>query len=309
MNEFELIKKYFNWKSFDKSVILAGGDDCAIVAPSPNYQLVSSVDTFIEGVHFAADTSAKDIAYKALAVNLSDLAAMGASPKYFTLALTLPELNHKWLFEFATSLKKLATKYGISLIGGDTNSGKLSITINVIGQVLSNKVMLRANSKVGDGIFVSNTIGDAAYAFKQTTSNKKVSKYYLERLNRPQPRLLLASYLVGIANSCIDISDGLLQDLSHILQSSGNGALIDVNNFVLSPRVLAYIKKTNDWCLVLAGGDDYELCFTVDKKYFNLIATIAKKTNMPLTQIGVITKKKGLFVEGFNKKCKSYQHF
>ena len=309
MNEFELIETYFNWGATDPSTHLGIGDDCAVINVEPGYQLLSSVDTLLDGVHFSSDTSAQDIAYKALAVNLSDLAAMGATPKYFTLALTLPNIDEQWLDDFSASLKELANEYKLSLVGGDTTKGPLSITINITGQVKKDKALLRSLAQVGDGIFVSNTLGDAAYAWWQIQNNQMPSKNCLSQLNRPKPQVQLGQNLIGIANACIDISDGLEQDLSHVLRRSGVGASIDVNKLTLSAEVSAYVNKSNDWCIALAGGDDYELCFTVPKDRIARLEFIARELDITLTQIGVITQEKGLLIEGIDKTCESYQHF
>ncbi len=308
MNEFELIERYFNWVSYH-SVDLSVGDDCAIIDINPNAQIVTSVDTLIEGVHFSQNTRAADIAYKALAVNLSDLAAMGATPKYFTLALTLPELNEPWLSEFSESLKHLAEEYQIDLIGGDTTKGALSITVNIIGEVEVGKALLRSGAQVDDLIYVSNTIGDAAYAWQQIGQGNKPSDFYLNRLNRPKPNVELAQQLVGVANACIDISDGLEQDLSHILSRSKVGANIDIGAIPLSDEVATYIDTTQDWCIALAGGDDYELCFSVSKEKINKVTLIEKELGITLTNIGVITKSQGLKIQGLDGACQSYQHF
>jgi thiamine-monophosphate kinase len=286
------------------------GDDCAIIEVNPNIQMVTSVDTLIAGVHFPINTSASDIAYKALAVNLSDLAAMGATPKHFTLALTLPEINEPWLDEFSASLKQLSEEYSINLVGGDTTKGALSITINVMGEVEQGKALLRSSAQVGDLIFVSNTVGDSAYAWQQIQQGNAPSVFYLDRLNRPTPQVLLGQQLSGIANACIDISDGLEQDLSHILKYSNVGATINLADIPLSDEMIAYIENTHDWCTVLAGGDDYELCFTVPAENLKDLEAVKNKTNIQLTQIGVVTKSGGLSRLGyFDQECKSYQHF
>ncbi|BBB22491.1 thiamine-monophosphate kinase [Abyssogena phaseoliformis symbiont OG214] len=309
MNEFSLIETYFNWGSSNLAN-LGIGDDCAVINIDTNYQLVTSVDTLIESVHFPSNTSASDIAYKSLAVNLSDLAAMGARAKYFTLALTLPNINKKWLSQFSTSLKSLANEFGIVLVGGDTTKGALSITINVTGVVEKNKALLRSSAKMGDLIFVSNTIGNAAYAWKQLQNNQTPSEYVINQFNRPKPQLFLGQQLSDIANACIDISDGLEQDLTHILTRSNVGASINLDDIPLINEVKTYIKKTNDWCLVLAGGDDYELCFTTPVKNMDLLKALQSKNDIKVTQIGIINDSMVLTKIGsFDKQCCSYQHF
>ena len=226
MQEFDLIRKYFTWSSGQSSVVLGVGDDGAICNVEFGYQLVTSIDTLIAGVHFPESTSAADIAYKALAVNLSDIAAMGALPKHFTLALTMPKVDKSWLQEFSQSLKQLSEQFGVSLIGGDTTRGPLSITISIIGWVESGKALHRSGAQIGDGIYVSNTIGDAAFALWQLNNNDVPDKGCLTKLNRPTPQVNLGRSLVDVSSACIDISDGLEQDLSHVLKASSVGAKI-----------------------------------------------------------------------------------
>ena len=307
MNEFDLINTYFNWANSNNN-ILGVGDDCALVPG--NQQLATSVDTLVAGVHFLETTPARDIAYKALAVNLSDLAAMGAKPYYFTLALTLPKIDHPWLEEFSSALKSCAQHYQIDLVGGDTTQGPLSITINITGTLPADKALLRSGAQVGDQIFVSNTLGDAALAWWQIQQGKQPSDTLLAQLHRPQPQVELGQELLEIANSCIDISDGLEQDLSHILKHSGVGAQLDLEAIPLSAEVSDYINTSENWCMALAGGDDYELCFTAPTKQCAAIEQLGKTLGISLSNIGVITQTPGLqYLDGFEQSCASYQHF
>ncbi|SMN11528.1 Thiamine-monophosphate kinase [uncultured Candidatus Thioglobus sp.] len=306
MNEFDLIEKYFNW--YPNSGVFGVGDDCALVTIGAKQHIATTVDTLIEGVHFPKNTTAADIAYKVLAVNLSDLAAMGATPLYFTLALTLPNIDEQWLEEFSSELKSLAEKYNIRLVGGDTTKGTLSITINVTGTVAKSKALLRSGAKLGDEIFVSNTLGDAALAWQQIQGGKTPSEALLAQFNRPEPKIELGQALAGVANSCIDISDGLEQDLSHILSCSNVGAKIALDALPLSADVAKYISKTQDWCVALAGGDDYELCFTVPKSHLDALEAIQDELGINLSKIGVITKS-GLDIEELDESCQSYRHF
>lgn len=309
MNEFDLIEKYFNWKNLNSND-LGVGDDCALVSIDTRQQIATSVDTLIEGVHFPKGTSASDIAHKALAVNLSDLAAMGATPKYFTLALTLPEFDESWLLDFSSTLRSLASQYQIALVGGDTTKGALSITLNVNGTINQGKALLRSAAQVGDHIFVSNTIGDAALAWRQIRQKLTPSDQLLQRFNTPNPQVALGCALVGVANACIDISDGLEQDLGHILKRSNVGARIELSQIPLNQEVQAYIQKTQDWCVALAGGDDYELCFSVAPENLKKLNEIEKNLKIKLSEIGVITQNQGIErMGGFDKKCQSYQHF
>jgi thiamine-monophosphate kinase len=309
MNEFDLIEKYFNWKNEDPS-LLGVGDDCALISIDSQYQIATSVDTLIEGVHFPKNTSASDIAHKALAVNLSDLAAMGATPQYFTLALTLPEFDKNWLKDFSSSLKALAKLHHVSLVGGDTTKGMLSITINVTGIVDKGEALLRSSAQVGDTIFVSNALGDAGLAWQQIQQNIRPSESLLKSFNTPDPQIKLGHALLGVANACIDISDGLEQDLSHILKQSNLGARINLADIPLSDEVRTYIQETQDWCLVLAGGDDYQLCFTVAQNKIKQIEQLSQDLNVKLTPIGMIIKETGLErLDKFEKKCTPYKHF
>ncbi|HCE35198.1 MAG TPA: thiamine-phosphate kinase, partial [Gammaproteobacteria bacterium] len=184
------------------------------------------------------------------------------------------------------------------MIGGDTTKGALSITINIIGEVETGKALLRSGAEVDDLIYVSNTLGDAAYAWQQIEQGGTPSDFCLERFNRPTARVGLAQALVGMANACIDLSDGLEQDLSHILKHSKVGATINIDAIPLSDPVSVYINTTQDWCIALAGGDDYELCFTVPKTYVEALKTIEKNLGIALTKIGVITKDLGLDIKG-----------
>lgn len=300
MHEFEIIDKYFNWQNTD--IIVGVGDDCAIVALEPQQNLVSTTDTLISGVHFPENTKAANIAYKSLAVNLSDLAAMGATPKWFSLGLMLPEVDQNWLAEFSASLKLLADEFGITLIGGDTTKGNMSITIHALGVLPKNSGLLRSGAKVGDGIFVSNNLGDAALAWQLMQNKQTVPTALLNAFNRPTPQVKLGLALRDIATSCIDISDGLLADFGHIIKQSQVGARIYFDQLPLSPQV----KNARDSCLSLAGGDDYQLCWTMP-----MSAQDTKQlAQYKVTKIGVITQEMGLKVIGTNtKNCQPYRHF
>jgi thiamine-monophosphate kinase len=194
-------------------------------------------------------------------------------------------------------------------VGGDTTKGALSITINATGVIAKNQALMRSGAQVGDIVFVSNTLGDAGLAWHHLQSGKTPSTTLLEKFNRPEPQIKLGQALLGVASSCIDISDGLEQDLSHILSSSEVGAVIDIQVLPLSKEVSQYIVQTQDWCIALSGGDDYELCFTVPKVQINDIRSIEKSLSITLTQIGIITSKQGLKVKGLKQDCQSYQHF
>ncbi len=309
MNEFDLIREYFTWPIKDPSVTLGVGDDAAIFNLEKGYQLVTTTDTLIEGVHFSASTPAKDIAHKSLAVNLSDIAAMGAKAKYFTLAIALPKIDKSWLQEFSDSLRQLSRHYEVSLIGGDTTRGSLIITINMFGIVESSKALTRSGAQPGDGIYVSGTIGDAGFCFWKLSNGLVSSNQELKRLNCPIPRIELGLALQNLASACIDISDGLEQDLSHILKASSVGAVIEVKKIPVSEALHVHVKDTNDWSIPLCGGDDYELCFTIPEGKEEALKIVSESCNVNITKIGVVTESLGLQIEGFDGPRKSYQHF
>jgi len=309
MNEFELIQNYFNWPFSDLSIELGIGDDAAIFNLDSGYQLVTTTDTLSEGIHFFKNDSPEDIAYKSLAVNLSDIAAMGATAKCFTLAITLPKLDEIWLKQFSQSLKQTSEKYNVSLIGGDTTRGPLNITITMMGVVEKSKAIKRSGARNGDNIYVSGEIGDAALCLKKINAGEKPHKAELIKLNRPIPRLELGSTLKGIASSCIDISDGLEQDLSHIIKASKVGAMVDIQELPLSQSMIKYIEHNNDWALPLCGGDDYELCFTAPENFNSEIINIAEFYKIKITKIGVINDSKDLKIKGYDGQGQSYQHF
>ena len=309
MNEFELINRYFNWPLSDPSVVLGVGDDAALFEIDADCQLVTSTDTLSEGVHFFEGTLPGDIAYKSLAVNLSDIAAMGAQAKCFTLSLTLPKLDERWLQEFSGSLKEASEFFNVSLIGGDTTRGPLNITITILGAVEKSKAIKRSGANIGDDIYVSGTLGDAALCLKKINEGSVPNITELNKLNKPVPRLKLGSALKNIASSCIDVSDGLEQDLSHILRASKVGAIIDSQSLPLSDIVREYIKTSQDWGLPLYGGDDYELCFTSDKSYQTEIKKLSESLKIRITKIGVINNSQTLEILGYEGSSKSYQHF
>ena len=309
MNEFDLIRKYFTWPIKDPSVALGVGDDAALFSLEQGYQLVTTTDTLTEGIHFSENTPAKDIAHKSLSVNLSDIAAMGAKAKYFTLAISLPKIDQSWLKEFSDSLKQLSERYEVSLIGGDTTRGSLNITITMIGIVESSKALTRSGARPGDGVYVSGRIGDAGFCFWKLSNGLVSSNQELKRLNCPTPRIELGLALQNLASACIDISDGLEQDLSHILKASSVGAVIEVKKIPVSEALHVHVKETNDWSIPLCGGDDYELCFTIPEGKEEALKIVSESCNVNITKIGVVTESLGLQIEGFDGPRKSYQHF
>jgi len=315
LNEFGLINEYFKRSRRDLDNVLVGiGDDAAVLRATANQDLVVSIDTLITGVHFPENTSAYDIGWKALAVNLSDMAAMGAQPAWFTLALTLPEPSRPWLEAFSHGLFSLADQYNLSLVGGDTTRGPLSVTIQIAGHVEKNRALLRSGAQAGDDIYVSGTLGDAALALAMIQSDslsEDIAAELLARLNRPEPRVKLGAVLVNIAHCAIDLSDGLLADLQHMLETVSLGAELDTEALPQSSSFAA-VAMENKQQLQLNGGDDYELCFCASPDKCNEIALLATEYDIPLTKIGVVTTSQSIFdMHGteLNKENTGYQHF
>jgi len=304
LDEFSLIEKYFkNQKLSRPDVLLGIGDDAALVKVPFNHLLVLSMDTLVNEIHFPAQTLPFDIGYKALAVNLSDLAAMGAEPAWITLALTLPEANTKWLTEFANGLYQLANEFNVQLIGGDTTRGSLAVTIQAHGFVPPNQSLRRDGAKVGDKIYVSGTLGDAGLGLRVALHHYELPNqdkcFVLQRLNKPTPRIQLGILLRNLATSAIDISDGLLADLNHILKRSQVGANIIVKNIPLSKALLS-LPLEEAQALALTAGDDYELCFTIPPEKEHELISRLKHLQLNCCCIGEIEKKPGLRISGFS---------
>jgi thiamine-monophosphate kinase len=291
-SEFSLIERYFaNTGKTQYSTKLSQGDDAAIVEVPEGKQVVMSVDTLVSGIHFPEQTSVADIAHKALVVNLSDLAAMGARPAWFLLSLTLPEANEAWLSEFSESLKQCANKYDIELIGGDTCHGPLSISIQVTGLIDKDKYVTRSRAQVGDLILVSGQLGNAALGLaclqEKIRLPKELQEIAVQAINRPTPRLCLTDFLQKYASAAIDISDGLIGDLKHILEKSRVGANIRQVDLPVSN----WIKQNSAFQYALTGGDDYELCLTVSPGYRDhIIAWNQNNPDCQLHEIGEITE-------------------
>lgn len=318
-SEFDIIKEYFTPSESNPELVSVGiGDDAAVINTNPDEQLVISIDTLNIGVHFPEQSSAYDIGYKALAVNLSDLAAMGAQPKWFTLAISLPSVNKNWLKEFSQGMLGLAGMHKLSLVGGDTTKGPLSITIQIAGTVPVGKGLHRNGAKAGDDIYVTGTLGDAAAALalcqKQYKTSNVIADKLLHSLNQPTPRVDVGLALRDKANACIDISDGFAADLGHILEMSNVGAEIDTENLPVSEEVTGLdidpeIKKT----FILHGGDDYELCFTAPMQAKNDIEEIATNLACKITCVGKIIQEPGLFEVHDDQQskldAKGFDHF
>ena len=292
MGEFDLIKRYFLRKSLQNDVILSVGDDCAITSIPTGYQLAITTDTLVEGTHFLPSISPADLAYKSVAVNLSDLAAMGATPAWVSLALTLPEIKEEWLAEFSQSLFAILDRYGVSLIGGDTTKGSLSITLTAQGFLPENKGLFRHQAKVDDWIFVSGFLGDSAAGLDLLLQNRKIEnesdRYLIQRHLRPTPRVELGLALRSFSCCALDISDGLLADLEHILERSQVGAEIYLENLPLSRHLCTQYEQTQAEKFALTGGEDYELCFTVSEEKREEMEQVLRSQGIKVTCIGKI---------------------
>jgi len=320
VTEFELIQRYFSRKGQPRSDVALGiGDDAALLNPPAGQQLAIAIDTLVQGVHFPTNTLAYGIGWKALAVNLSDLAAMGAEPAWFTLALTLPESSEAWLTEFSRGLFDLANQYGLSLVGGDTTRGPLTVTVQIAGYVPTGQALLRVGAGPGDRIFVTGSLGDATLALQLLTGQLPVpAQNYpglLKRLNQPQPRIEEGRALGGIASCAIDISDGLLADLQHMLDASDVGAEIYLPQIPYSTKARQLLNRYPDIRnSLLSGGDDYELCFCVATDKLQRLEQIAAENQFQFTEIGEVSDSKELRCldatgQAVEMDTRGYSHF
>ena len=323
MGEFDLIARYFTRPV--RRAVLGVGDDCALLAPTPGMQLAISSDMLVEGRHFFADVDPEALGHKALAVNLSDLAACGARPLAFTLALSLPRVDEPWLAGFARGMWALADAHGCELIGGDTTQGPLNICITVLGEVPTGQALLRSGARPGDDIYVSGTLGDARLALEALLGHITLPPDLLararQRLERPTPRVALGLALRGVASSAMDLSDGLLGDLSHILKASGVGAQIDTHSTSHLIAVSAYPESARAQFdpefirqCTLAGGDDYELAFTAPPAQRDAVAAASRTSGTPVTRIGTVLAERGLQLvdaqgQPVDNRYASFDHF
>ena len=289
MDEFELVARYFDHPEAGRNQVTLGiGDDGAVLAHTPGTESVVVTDTLVCGTHFHKEHPATSIGHRALAVNLSDIAAMGASAEWATLNLTLPSFDESWIEQFAGSLLALARRYGVALVGGDTTHGPLSVTMTVGGRVTTGAALRRNGAEPGDSIYVSGLLGGAAAALER--DDVGLDDPLLDALWYPQPRLALGASLVGLAHSAIDISDGLLSDLGHVLHASANlGAEIDAGRIPLYPQAERDLGHRRALELALGGGDDYELCFTVPAAGRDSISVLEEELALRLTCIGEVT--------------------
>ena len=338
MGEFELIRRFFtrpraqhpdSAKATASRVVLGVGDDCALLQPAPGLQLAVSSDMLVSGRHFFPDVDPRALGHKALAVNLSDLAACGARPLGFTLALALPQADEVWLEGFSQGLFALADAHACPLVGGDTTRGPLTICITIFGEVVPGQALLRSGARDGDDIYVSGSLGDAHLALNALRGQLSLPANLLnaarQRLEWPTPRIQLGLALRGIASAAADISDGLLGDLGHILEQSGVGATIDtseaikliaISSISAGAQALFSIKNQEKQCLqsVLAGGDDYELVFTAPAALRQAVHAAAAASATPVTRLGRIEAAPGLRLvnaagDTISPQFQSFDHF
>ena len=286
--EFDLIDRYFRGLSDRDGVVVGIGDDCAIVNWKP--PLAIATDTLVEGVHFPAAIDPVALGHRCLAVNLSDLAAMGAVPLGFTLALTLSEVEANWIADFTRGLGDLARGHSVALIGGDTTRGQLATTVTVIGRI-ETECLTRAGASPGDAIFVSGELGGALAGLEmvELTSPTGQQSHWLDRFLYPEPRLELGRGLVKIASAAIDVSDGCLADLGHLVRASGCGATVNLEWLPVSAGLVEYYGEADALERAACGGDEYELCFTVPPNRVDELPALGKRVGLPLTQIGTVT--------------------
>ncbi|MFQ5659502.1 MAG: thiamine-phosphate kinase [Gammaproteobacteria bacterium] len=319
LNEFEIIDRYFKSLTGEAVGVTCGiGDDAAVIGLPTGMELVTSVDTLISGVHFQTDTDPYDIGFKSLAVNLSDIAAMAAEPRWVTLALTVPENNPAWLESFARGFADLAKRYSVSLIGGDLTRGPLSITVQILGTVPCGAAIKRSGAVPGDSIYVSGCLGGAGFALKvlngECNDTEELSAECLTRLLRPIPRIELGAGLRGLASAVIDISDGLAVDLGHILRASSVGAVIELGKVPVCDALAQITDEDILWQTALCSGDDYELCFTLPVSNCRQLQRMEIEMDCSVTCIGRIVENEAirwLQSDGseYDLRCSGYRHF
>lgn len=293
MPEFDLIARIRERAASRADAIVGIGDDAAILSMPPGKQLVVAMDTLNAGVHFPEQTAPADIGWKALAVNLSDLAAMAATPAWCTLSLSLPQADAAWLDGFLDGFLALAVQHGIALVGGDTTRGPLSICVTAHGVVDPRGALLRSGARAGDDVWVTGTLGDAAGALRQWQAGKAIDPVLRGRLDRPTPRLAAGRALAGIAHACIDVSDGLFADLGHVCRASRVGAEVDVDALPSSEALRAAFDPASRRELQTVGGDDYELCFSAPMTARLAVADAMHACDVPATRIGRIVADAG----------------
>ncbi len=297
LSEFDIIQAYFNQPGLaalpNEVVRLGIGDDCALLSIPTGKELAMSLDTMVEGIHFPAGADSMLVGYRALGASISDLAAMGAEPAGFTLGLTLPSADQSWLEGFSAGLKECATQFGCPLLGGDTTRGPLAITIQVNGLVDAGKTIMRSGANPGDALYVTGTLGIAAFAIRELLSGRDMDSVARTRCEqafyRPKPKLALGHAAAGVVSAGIDISDGLLADLGHICRLSCTGAQLSLAAIPLGTPLKQYQPKAEALALAVTGGDDYELLLTVSPAREQDLVSLGGMLDVPLTRIGIIT--------------------
>jgi thiamine-monophosphate kinase len=312
LGEFQLIARYFAQQPSRRDVLLGIGDDAAVLDVRPNRKLVVAMDTIVEGVHFPIGSAASDIGYRALAVNLSDLAAMGAEPAWLTLSLSMPNSDERWIQQFAAGLFELAREHDVALVGGDTVQGPLVVTVQIAGWVECDRWLTRSGARPGDAIMISGTPGEAAGGLASLQRNlpeTSAVRNLRRRFLRPTPRVALGRTLRQLATAAMDVSDGLLTDLDKLCAASNCGASIDIESIPQSADLLATFDPATCVDYALAGGDDYEIIFTVPVQSVSLLGSVEPGC----TQIGVITAGTDVVCrrggEIFNAEHRGYDHF
>lgn len=315
-SEFDLIARFFTRPA--PGAALGVGDDAALLRPTPGMELAVSTDMLVAGRHFLPDTDPYRLGHKALAVNLSDLAAMGATPRWATLSLALPAADEGWLSNFSQGFLDLADRFGVDLVGGDTTRGPLSLCVTILGEVASGRALRRDGARPGDDVWVSGRLGGAALGLRhllgQTALPEDGVGDCLARLHTPEPRVALGAGLLGVASAAIDLSDGFVADLGHILERSGMGAEVLFGQLPAHPAVMSRLHE--DWaqqCL-LGGGDDYELCFTAPAGKARDVLAAGAAAGVEVTRVGRITQASGLRILGpdgrpMDLEVRGYDHF
>jgi len=319
MTEFSIIEQFCHGIGPDHAETkLSVGDDAAVISIPEGMELAISVDTMVAGVHFFADVSPAKLAHKILAVNLSDMAAMGAEPKWATMALSISKFDNNWLKSFSEALKTAADHFKVQIIGGDTTQGPLNLSITIMGLLPVSKGLHRSNAQIGDDVYVSHYLGDAALGLAVLQDKVELNGDHCDlaiaALETPQPRVELGQSLLSIANSCLDISDGLVGDLMHICDRSDVSIKLIAESLPLSDAYRAYLASGGNLDLALNGGDDYELAFTANPQQREKIAMISKRENILLTRVGeVVGKLEDAVSVSLNgvkySPANSYEHF
>jgi thiamine-monophosphate kinase len=295
LSEFELIRRFFTYPA--RHAVLGVGDDAAIVRAGKGTELVISTDMLVAGTHFFHDADPRKLGHKALAVNLSDLAAMGATPRWATLSIALPQVDTRWLAAFMSGFMRLARRHRVDLVGGDTTRGPLNICVQIMGEVPRGRALRRDRARAGDDVWVSGALGDAALALAvrrgRIPAAPRERRALMRRLDAPVPRVRLGIALRGIARSAIDISDGLIADLGHICESSRVAAVVGLPDLPCSALLKRQLDRPAARAALLSGGDDYELCFTAGRGQREAIGRLARRLRLKLTRIGRIARRRG----------------